>query len=55
MKLSRYGQETIVNYNAGEQTATVCTGDKAVMRKHQLSQAGGNQYRAEGKGRADDD
>ena len=33
MKLSRYEQETIVNYNAGEQNATVYTRDKAVMRK----------------------
>ncbi len=33
MKLSRYEQETIVNYNAGEQTTTVYTRDKAVMRK----------------------
>lgn len=33
MKLSRYEQETIVNYNAGEQTATLYTKDKAVMRK----------------------
>ena len=33
MKLSRYEQETIVNYNAGEQTATVYTMDKAVIRK----------------------
>lgn len=33
MKLSRYEQETIVNYNAGEQTATLYTSDKAVMRK----------------------
>ena len=33
MKLSRYEQETIVNYNAGEPTATVYTRDKAVMRK----------------------
>ena len=33
MKLSRYEQETIVNYNAGEQTATVYTRDKTVMRK----------------------
>ena len=31
--LSRYEQETIVNYNAGEQTATLYTRDKAVMRK----------------------
>ena len=33
MKLSRYEQETIVNYNAGEQTATLYTRDKAIMRK----------------------
>lgn len=33
MKLLRYEQETIVNYNAGEQTATIYTRDKAVMRK----------------------
>ena len=33
MKLSRYEQETGVNYNAGEQTATVYTRDKTVMRK----------------------
>ena len=33
MKLSRYEQETVVNYNAGEQTATIYTRDKAVMRK----------------------
>lgn len=33
MKLPRYEQETIVNYNAGEQTATVYTRDKTVMRK----------------------
>ena len=33
MKLSRYEQETIVNYNAGEQNATVYTRDKTVMRK----------------------
>ena len=31
--LSRYEQETVVNYNAEEQTATVYTRDKAVMRK----------------------
>ncbi len=30
MKLSRYEQETVVNYNAGEQTAAVYTRDKAV-------------------------
>lgn len=29
----RYEQETIVNYNAGEQTAIVYTADKAIMRK----------------------
>ncbi len=33
MKLSRYEQEGILNYNAGEQTATLYTRDKAVMRK----------------------
>ena len=33
MKLSRYELETIVNYNAGEQTATLYTRDKAVIRK----------------------
>ena len=33
MKLSRYEQETIVSYNAGEQQATIYTRDKAVMRK----------------------
>ena len=33
MKLSRYEQETVVNYIAGEQTATLYTRDKAVMRK----------------------
>ena len=33
MKLSRYEQETIINYNAEEQTATVYTRDKTVMRK----------------------
>ena len=33
MKLSQYGQETIVNYNAGKQAATVYTGDKAVISK----------------------
>ena len=30
MKLSRYEQESILNYNAGEQTATLYTRDKAV-------------------------
>ena len=33
IKLSRYEQETIVNYNTGEQNATVYTRDEAVMRK----------------------
>ncbi len=33
MKLSRYEQETVVNYNAGEQIVTLYTRDKAVMRK----------------------
>ena len=33
MKLSRYEQETTINYNAGEQTATVYTRDKVVIRK----------------------
>jgi hypothetical protein len=33
MKLSRYEQESILNYNAGEQTATLYTRDRAVMRK----------------------
>ena len=32
-KLTKYEMETIVNYNAAEQTATVYTRDKAVMRK----------------------
>ena len=32
-KLTKYEMETIVNYNAGEQTATVYTRDKSVMRK----------------------
>ena len=33
MKLSRYEQESILKYNAGEQTAALYTRDKAVMRK----------------------
>lgn len=33
MILSRLEQETIVNYNAGEQTATVYTRDRTVMRR----------------------
>ena len=32
-KLSRYEQETIINFNAGEEMATVYTRDPAVMRK----------------------
>lgn len=31
--MTKYEMETIVNYNAGEQTATVYTRDKTVMRK----------------------
>ena len=31
--LTKYEMETVVNYNAGEQTATVYTRDKSVMRK----------------------
>ncbi|SDB51467.1 hypothetical protein SAMN02910263_02579 [Butyrivibrio sp. INlla16] len=31
--LTRHEQETIINFNAGEQTATIYTADKAVMRK----------------------
>lgn len=30
-KLTKYEMETVVNYNAGEQTATVYTRDKAVI------------------------
>ena len=33
MKLSKYEMETIVNYNADDQTATVYTRDKGVMRR----------------------
>ena len=33
MKLSRYEQETIINFNAGEEMATVYTRDPAVIRK----------------------
>lgn len=32
-KLSRYEQETIINFNAGEEMATVYTRDPAVMRR----------------------
>ena len=31
--LSKYEQETVINFNAGELTAVVYTRDKAVMRK----------------------
>ena len=31
-KLTRYEQETIINFNAGEQMATVYTADPAVIR-----------------------
>ena len=31
--LSKYEQETVINFNAGEQNATVYTRDKTVMRK----------------------
>ncbi len=31
--LTKYEMETVVNYNAAEQTATVYTRDKSVMRK----------------------
>ena len=33
MRLTRYEQETIINFNAGDQTATIYTRDPAVMRK----------------------
>jgi len=32
-KLSRYEQETIINFNVGEEIATVYTRDPAVMRR----------------------
>lgn len=31
--LTKYEMETVVNYNAGEQTATIYTRDKSVMRR----------------------
>ena len=31
--LTKYEMETVVNYNAGEQAATVYTRDKSVMRR----------------------
>ena len=33
MTISRQEQETIINYNAAEQTATIYTRDKTVMRR----------------------
>ena len=33
MQFSRLEQETIINFNAGEETATLYTRDKAIMRK----------------------
>ena len=33
MKLTRYEEETIINFNAGNQTATLYTRDPAIMRK----------------------
>ena len=33
MKITRYEQETIINFNAEEKTATLYTRDPAVMRK----------------------
>lgn len=33
MNLTKYEQETVINFNAGEQLATVYTRDRAVMRK----------------------
>ena len=33
MKLTRYEQETIINYNADEKKATLYTRDPAVMRR----------------------
>jgi hypothetical protein len=33
MNLTRYEQETVINYNAGEEDASVYTRDRAVMRK----------------------
>lgn len=33
MKLSRYEQETIINFNAGEKNATLYTRDRKVMKE----------------------
>lgn len=32
-QLTKYEQETVINYNAGEKNATIYTRDKAVIRK----------------------
>ena len=33
MRITRYEQETIINFNAGEQKATLYTRDPSIMRK----------------------
>jgi hypothetical protein len=33
MRFTKYEQETVINYNAGEQDASIYTRDRAVMRK----------------------
>lgn len=33
MRITRYEQETIINFNAGEQMATLYTRDPSIMRK----------------------
>ena len=33
MKITRYEQETIINFNAAKQTATLYTRDSAIMRE----------------------
>ena len=33
MQLSRIEQETMINYNNGEKTATLCTADPVIIRK----------------------
>ena len=33
MKLTRYEEETIINFNAGDQTTTLYTRDPAIIRK----------------------
>lgn len=32
-RMTRYEQETLINFNAGEKLATVCTRDPAVIRQ----------------------